>query len=105
MGLGAVCSQEDHSGTESSVAYYSKSLTKEEKNYSTTELECLAVVSLPFRIITDQGNFMYLDGKMKNSASCHTMGINLQLFVYEIIHRAGSNHGNADGLSPMLLLP
>ena len=116
-----VRSREDHSGTEISVAYYSKSLTKEEKNYSTTELECLAVVSavkhfislfvfclesLPFKIITDQGNFMYLDGKMKNSTSCpYTMEINLELFVYEIIHRAGSNHDNADGLSPMLLLP
>ena len=94
------------------VAYYSKGLTKAEKNYSTTELECLAVVSavkhfafylesLPFKIITDHRSLVYLD-KMKNSTSRLTRwALTLQPFVYKIVHRAGSNHGNADGLSRM----
>ena len=60
------------------MAYYSRGLTKAERNYSTTELECLSVVAtvkhfafylelLRFKIITDQGS-LYLN-KMKNSPS------------------------------------
>ena len=44
---------------------------------------------------------MYLD-KMKNSTSRLTRwALTLQPFVYKIVHRAHSNHGNADGLSRM----
>ena len=94
------------------MAYYSIGLTKAEKNYSTTKLEYLAVVSavkhfafylksLPFKVITDHRSLVYLD-KMKNSTSRLTRwALTLQPFVYKIVHRAGSNHGNADGLSRM----
>ena len=113
VGLGAVLSQEDHNGLDRPVAYYSRGLTKAEKNYSTTELECLAVVaavkrfanyleSLPFNVITDHRSLLYLD-KMKHSMSSLTRwSLSLQPFVFNVIHRAGSMHGNADGLSRMI---
>ena len=109
VGLGAILSQEDHSGLDRPVAYFSRGLTKAERNYSTTELECLAVVaavkhfayyleSLPFKVITDHRSLLYLD-KMKNSTSRLTRwALTLQLFVFGVIHRAGSLHGNTDGL-------
>ena len=113
VGLGAVLIQEDHNGLDRPVAYYSRGLSKAAKNYSTTELECLAVVaavkrfayyleSLPFKVITDHRSLLYLD-KMKNSTSRLTRwSLSLQPFVFNVIHRAGSMHGNADGLSRMM---
>lgn len=43
MGKGAILSQ-IHSNFERSIAYFSRKLNKAHKNYSATELECLAVV-------------------------------------------------------------
>ena len=98
VGLGAVLSQEDHNGLDRPVAYYSRGLSKAEKNYSTTELKCLAVVaavkrfayyleSLPFNVITDHRSLLYLD-KMKNSTSRLTRwSLTLQPFVFNVIHR------------------
>ena len=40
---------------------------------------------------------------MKNSTSRLTRwSLTLQPFVFNVIHRAGSMHGNADGLSRMI---
>ena len=114
VGLGAVLSQVDHSGLDRRVAYFLRGLTMAERNYSTTELECLAVVatvrhfaycleSLPFKVITDHRSLLYLV-KMKNSSSRLTRwALTLQPFVFDIIHRAGTLHGNADGLSRMII--
>ena len=45
VNLGAVLSQEDHNGLDRPVVHYSRGLTKAERNDSTIELECLAVVA------------------------------------------------------------
>jgi hypothetical protein len=68
--LGAVLTQEDDDGNEHVIAYASRSLLPAEKNYTATELECLAVV---WAI----GKFHhYVHGKMfelvtDHSALCH----------------------------------
>ena len=77
IGLGAVLSQKDSLGEERPVAFFSWGLNRAERNYSVTELECLAVVeavkhfsfyleSKPFKVVTDHRSFLYLD-KMKDS--------------------------------------
>src|SRR6266498_4459181 len=43
-GLGAVLEQEDENGNLRPVAYANRSLTLAEKNYHTTDLECLAII-------------------------------------------------------------
>lgn len=43
-GLGAVLAQNDDEEKEHSIVYLSRSLTPAEKNYTITELECLAIV-------------------------------------------------------------
>ncbi|CAG8760586.1 10137_t:CDS:1, partial [Dentiscutata heterogama] len=44
VGLGAVLAQKDENRKEYAIAFASKSLTRPERNYTTPELECYAIV-------------------------------------------------------------
>jgi len=44
VGVGGVLIQEDKSGVDHPVCYFSKKLNKHQKNYSTIEKECLALI-------------------------------------------------------------
>ena len=44
VGVGAVLLQDDQNGVEHPVCYFSKKLNKHQRNYSTIEKECLALI-------------------------------------------------------------
>ena len=109
--LGAVLSQKDEDEKEHVIYYASKSLTDAEKNYSTTELECYAVVwavekfhyyldGKKFKVITDHYALKWLE---KNALKGRRARWILRLQPYfgnmEIIYKEGRKHRNADALS------
>ena len=108
-GVGAVLSQVS-SGEEKVVAYYSRTLSKSERNYCVTRRELLAAIlairnfhhyllGRRFRIRTDHGALQWLmdfrnpDGQMARWLE------ELSMYEFEIEFRKGRFHGNADGLS------
>ncbi|KAJ8348852.1 hypothetical protein SKAU_G00274410 [Synaphobranchus kaupii] len=108
-GVGAVLSQEDEDG-ERVVAYYSRALGKAERNYCVTRRELLAVVRAlhhfrpylqgsHFLLRTDHASLTWLlNFKDPEGQVAHWLE-QLQGYDFEIRHRAGRLHGNADALS------
>lgn len=109
-GIGGVLLQEHPSGWHP-VAYVSRSLTKAEKNYSISELEGLAVIyslgylrhliyGKPITIVTDHHALCNLR-TLKNcpSGRLQRWAIKLSEYDYEIIHKPGRTHKDADCLS------
>ena len=108
-GFGATLSQISNDNKEHPIAYASKSLKKEEINYSATELECAAIVwaiehfhkylgTCHFTLITDHSALQWL----KSSQPKGRLGrwiMKLQPYNYTIIHKPGRIHSNVDALS------
>ena len=109
-GMGAVLSQKQD-GVERVISYYSKSLSKAERNYCVTRRELLAVVSsvkhyhhylygAKFTIRTDHSALRWLLKTFKNPEGQVSRWIEvLSAYNFSIEHRAGKLHGNCDGLS------
>ena len=109
IGLGAVLTQQrgEH---EHVIAYASRTLTAAERNYSTTEKECLAIVwsvnhwrpyllGKAFDIVTDHQSLIWLQGLKEPKGRLARWILALQEYVFEINHRPGKQHSNADTLS------
>lgn len=109
FGIGSVLSQVHEDG-EHPVCYYSRSLTKCERQYCVTRRELLAVVEsvrhfhhylygTKILIRTDHGALNWLR-HFKNPEGQLARWLEvLDTYDYTIQHRAGKLHGNADGLS------
>ncbi|MEW8548046.1 MAG: RNase H-like domain-containing protein, partial [Candidatus Thiodiazotropha sp.] len=109
-GLGSVLSQKQD-GVERVISYFSKSLTKAERNYCVTRRELLAVVSAvkhyhhylfgaKFTIRTDHSALRWLLKTFKNPEGQISRWIEvLSAYNFDIQHRSGKLHGNCDGLS------
>ena len=107
--VGAVLSQVQD-GIERPLAFYSSALSKAEINYCVTRRELLAIVmsakhfhhylyGRPVLVRTDHGALQWL---MSFKNPCGQVARWLQLlsgYDLKIQHRAGRQHGNADGLS------
>jgi transposase InsO family protein len=109
-GCGGVLSQQHENG-EKPVAFFSHKFSSAQRNYSTTEKECLAVVlsvekfrpyvdGVRFTIITDHSSLLWLlNYKTPTSSRLARWVIRLQPYQFEIIHRKGKDHIVPDALS------
>lgn len=108
-GLGAILFQTFDEG-DKAVAYASRSLTPLEKKYSTTELECLAVLwsiekfrayleGMPFTVITDHQALKWLNNLKDPQGRLGRWVLKLQQYDFDIQHRPGKQNLAADALS------
>ncbi|CAC5385210.1 Transposon Tf2-12 polyprotein,Transposon Tf2-11 polyprotein,Transposon Tf2-1 polyprotein,Transposon Tf2-7 polyprotein [Mytilus coruscus] len=94
---------------EYAIAYGNKSLTKEERNYTTSEKECLAILkgvetfrpylaNSAFTVITDHNALVWLKSA-KHTGRLSRWALKLQDLNFDIIHRPGKSNVVADCLS------
>jgi transposase InsO family protein/predicted aspartyl protease len=108
-GIGGVLCQIVN-GQERVLGYASKALNKHERNYCVTRRELLAVVKFvrhfrpylhgqPFTVRTDHSSLQWLRSKKDAEGQLARWIEILDTFQFNIVHRPGKAHGNADGLS------
>ena len=107
--IGAVLSQKQN-GKEKVVAYFSRILTRSERNYCVTRKELLAVVKSiehfnyylygqKFRVRTDHSALQWLMSFREPQGQLARWLEKLQIYEFTVEHRSGSEHKNADALS------
>ncbi len=109
-GLAAILTQKNEQNIEIPVTFLSRTTTKAEKNYSTTDLECLAVVwavkklsnylkGMKFTIITDHQALLSILSKGEDQTGRRGRWVtSLYGFTFNINHRKGKLNP-ADALS------
>ena len=108
VSIGAVLSNEIN-GVDRPLVFSSRVLSRTEMMYSTTKREALAVIQalkwyrpyllgVPFVLRTDHASLRWM---FRQDADGMTFRMiqKLQEFDFMFVHRAGNQHGNADGLS------
>ena len=109
FGIGAVLSQVQD-GVERVISYASQGLTPGQRNYCATYRELLALVIFAphfkhfllgrhFLVRTDHSSLRWLLSFKDAEGLVGRWLAQLANFDYEISHRAGANHGNADAMS------
>lgn len=109
-GIGAVLSQKDDHDRDRPLAYISRSLNQAEKNYSTTEKECLAIVwatnyfrnylfGRKFIILSDHRPLVWLDSVIDPGARLLRWRLKLNNYNYDIKYMPGKLNYVADELS------
>lgn len=108
-GVGAVLSQEQD-GVEKVIAYGSKTLSRSQRGYCTTYRELLAVVIFVklfkhylygknFLLRTDHSSLVWLTNFKEPEGMVARWLAMLGTYDFDVQHRRGTLHGNADALS------
>ena len=107
--IGAVRSQKQND-KERVVAYFSRTLTRSERNYCATRKEVLAMVKSiehfnyylygqKFRVRTDHSALQWLMSFREPQGQLARWLEKLQIYDFTVEHRSRSEHKNADALS------
>ena len=110
QGIGAVLSQVHLDGQEHVVAFASRVLSKAERKYSVTRKELLAVIVFihhfrpyllghRFVLRSDHSSLLWLKIFKDPKGQLARWLEHLEQYTFEVVHRKGSSHGNADALS------
>ena len=109
-GIGGVLAQLDEQGQEHVIAFASRTLSKSERRYCVTRRELLAVVVFTqqfrpyllgreFILRTDHGCLSWLQSFKEPEGQLARWLEKVQEFHFEIVHRPGKRHANADAMS------
>nr|XP_025035341.1 uncharacterized protein LOC112544063 [Pelodiscus sinensis] len=109
VGLGAVLTQEE-GGEEHPILYLSRKLFPRERGYATVEKEALALkwaidslryflVGDEFTVVTDHAPLQWMQQMKDTNPRILRWYLSLQPYQFRVIHRPGTNNGNADWLS------
>ena len=107
--IGAVLSQEID-GKEFVIAFASKTLNAQQRKYDTSKKECLSLFHFckqfrpylfgqKFKLVTDHRALIWLNQNKDEHGCLARWSLQLQEFDFEIIHRAGKKHVNADSMT------
>lgn len=112
VGIGAVLAQtsENDEGQDVVIAFFSAKLNDAEKNYYTTEKECLAAVrsadyfrpyvdGVEFTFIVDHASLLWLLSCKDPTGRLARWTLRLQAYNFTMIHRKGRDHLVADAMS------
>lgn len=108
-GIGA-CLTQPHPDGDKVIAYLSRSLTRQEQKFCTTQRECLAVLwaieklrpyldSIPFTVVTDHYSLLWLQNLKDANGRLSRWAVRLQQFDFKIVHRKGKDNVVPDTLS------
>ena len=112
VGIGAVLLQEDNNGVDHPVCYFSKKFNKHQKNYSTIEKECLALIleiqqfevyltssTSPIVVFSDHNPLSFLHKLKNKNQRLLRWSLLLQEFNLDIRHIKGKDSIMPDALS------